>query len=211
LGNKFFPIENKIKMPDPSLQNKNRNEKPKSLQREVQTRSVPFYTAFKLDDLPVMVYEDASIKATIKLAGKIVIKLANSVPIMHATNRGLETIYVRQTEAALMKLFVHESKVEWDSVSNKITYRCMLVANSKSPGMVNTAVGLAVASDKPVPVIRGEIRFPKISGHIDRHFYDAKKVRICRTGHDPPAKTQRTGARVSENQSQNANPGGILY
>lgn len=63
-------------------------------------------------------------------------------------------------------------------MENKITYRCMLVSNSRTHNGPGTAVGLVVASDKPVPVIRGEIRFPNISGQMNRHFYDAEKVRV---------------------------------
>jgi hypothetical protein len=39
-------------------------------------------------------------------------------------------------------------------------------------------VGLAVSSDKKVPVLRGEIRFPKIDGRINGNVYVAQNVRV---------------------------------
>lgn len=53
-----------------------------------------------------------------------------------------------------------------------------MVTQSQTPQAPSTAVGFAISSDKAVPVLRGEIRYPKLSGHIHRHFYTAMDVKL---------------------------------
>ena len=76
---------------------------------------MPFATSYKLQDLPVMVYEDATVRATIKLSGDIAVRLADTVPIIHATNRGLET-YCRQTEEVVKQLY--QMKLRWSGTAS---------------------------------------------------------------------------------------------
>lgn len=152
--------------------------KPKSLMDSLKTAVGPYAAAYKLEDLPMMVYETPAFRATVKLSGKIAVRLADSVPVVHVTNRGLESRYLGKIEGVINQLFYEEAKVEFDKKTNKIKYRCLLVSNNTSAGMPSTAIGLAVASDKPVPVLRGEIRFPKIKGYVDRNFYFAENVRV---------------------------------
>lgn len=146
---------------------KRREKKPESLQNKINNSECPFGTVIKLEELPMAVYEDAFVRATIKLAGKIGVRLAHSVPVIHATNRGMEAAYVRKTQEIVNQLFFDEAKVELDPNTNKIKYRCMLVSKSDNPLAPSTAIGLAVSSDKQVPVLRGEIRFPSIKGIIN--------------------------------------------
>jgi hypothetical protein len=42
----------------------------------------------------------------------------------------------------------------------------------------STTVGLTVSSHKPTPVLRGEIRYPTLTGYIDRSFFTAMDVRV---------------------------------
>jgi hypothetical protein len=124
-----------------------------------------------------MLYEDVFLKASIKLSGKVAIRLADNVPLVHATNRGLEMTYASQAETVLNRLF-EEAVVLWDQQTNTITYRSLMVSASTTPHVPSTTVGLTVSSHKPTPVLRGEIRYPTLTGYIDRSFFTAMDVRV---------------------------------
>jgi hypothetical protein len=154
-----------------------RKERPKSLKDEVSKIKIPFVMAYQLEDLPLMVYEDALFSATIKLSGQVAVRLTTPVPLAQVSNRGLDMFYAMQTEELLGRLF-EETQVSWDRNDNTITYQSLIVSNSITPQAPSTALGIEVASDKPVPVLRAEIRYPSLSGYIKGNFYTAMDVRV---------------------------------
>jgi hypothetical protein len=107
----------------------------------------------------------------------VALRLVDAVPLVSATNRGLEMFYGMQTENVLEQLF-GETKVLWDQKNNKITYQSLMVSNSTTPDAPSTALGIEVASDKSVPVLRAEIRYPRLSGYVKGNFYTAMDVRV---------------------------------
>lgn len=149
---------------------------PPKLDDLVARTKVPFAIKYKLDDLPVIKSATPGFDATIKLSGSVVIKLAQKVPLTYVTNRSLEWTYKSQTDDTLSQL-LSESYVSLDK-KNVITFRCNMVSKSTTPNAPSTSIGVAVASDKPVPVLRGEIRYPKLSGHINGHAYTAMDVKV---------------------------------
>lgn len=155
----------------------NKTTRPKSLKDQLNTTMMPFTMAYKLDELPLMFYEDALVKATIRLSGKVAIRLADKVPVIETTNRGVETRLAMQAENALKELF-YETKVGFDKNTNKISYQSLIVMHSGISKGPSTALGLAVSSDSPIPVLRGEIRYPKLKGRINRHYYTAVDFRV---------------------------------
>lgn len=151
-------------------------KRPAVLKDQVRNISVPVVMAYKLDELPLMVYEDALVKATIKLYGKVTIRLAHKTPLVQVTNRGLEMVHAERVESVIGQMF-SETKVKLD-YDNKITYECNMVSRSTTPGAPNTAIGLVVTSDSPTPKLRGQIRFPKLSGYLGGNFYTAVNVKV---------------------------------
>jgi hypothetical protein len=163
--------------PQPPKKINRKATKPKRLNDRVHKINVPFASACELGDLPLMVYEDLTIKATIKMSGRLAVRLAHKVPLIHVTNRGLETI-LNNAAARVVNQLVGEAEVKWDKATNRITYQSLLITKSKTPNAPSTAVGLAIASDKPTPVLRCELSYPNLSGHINNHFYVAKQVKV---------------------------------
>lgn len=149
---------------------------PPKLDDLVAQTQVPFAIKYKLDDLPIIKSATPGFEATIKLSGSVVIKLAQNVPLTYVTNRSLEMTYKSQTDDVLSQL-LSESYVSLDQ-KNVITFRCNMVAKSTTPNAPSTSIGVAVASDKPVPVLRGEIRYPKLGGNINGHTYTAMGVKV---------------------------------
>lgn len=145
--------------------------------KELKTKTnVPFSIKYRLDDLPIIKSEAPGFSASIKLSGNVIVKLADMVPLGHVTNKGMEASLKFKTDHALGQL-LSDTYVGVD-LNNKITYRSMMVANSTTPTALSTAIGFAIASDKPVPVIRGEIRYPKLVGRINSDEYVAYNVKI---------------------------------
>ncbi len=153
---------------------------PASLKKRIHKTYVPFASMYKLDDLPLIEYESLTapgFKARIYLQGDISIRLADKVPLSHVTNRGLEIHYKSMTDAVLGQL-VQDPVVEWDTTTNKISYACNMVSHSDTPHAPSTTIGVALASDKPVPVLRAEIRYPELKGYFQRSFFMAVNVRV---------------------------------
>ncbi len=165
-------------LPQPPPKKKRQKPKPKRLDREAHKMTAPFAAAFYLNEFPKMVYEDPSVRATLSLSGIIAVRLADNKPLIHAGNRGLETQFTSEAENVVHQLFLQDARVAWDTATRKITYECLLASKRSAGSAPATAVGLAVASDTRTPVIRGEIRFPKLSGYLGRHFYAAENVRV---------------------------------
>ena len=150
--------------------------KPKTKTPSPDRTLVPFAVKYKLDDLPVIKSMTPGFDATIKLSGNVVIKLAEMVPLSYVTNRGMESIYKSKTDQVLSQL-LSETYVSLDA-GNKITYRCNMVAKSRTPNAPSTTIGIEIASDKPVPVLRGEIRFPRLTGYMDNNEFVAMNVKV---------------------------------
>lgn len=162
----------------PPKKKKRRQPKPKTLDPEARRMKAPFAAAFYLNEFPKMVYEDLFVKATLTLSGKIAVRLADNKPLVHATNRGLEAGFTNETENVVKQLLMQDARIAWDNQTRKITYECLLASNSNGSSGPATAVGLAIASDTKTPVLRGEIRFPQLSGYLGGHFYTAQDVRV---------------------------------
>jgi hypothetical protein len=141
---------------------------------------MPFASMYKLEDLPLLEYESFStpgFKASISFQGDVAIRLADKVPLSHVTNRGLEIHYKSMSDAVLGQL-LQDSTVEWDKTTNKISYACNMVSNSDTPHAPSTSIGVALASDKPMPILRAEIRYPELKGYFQRNFFMAVNVKV---------------------------------
>ncbi len=172
----MIPVVPGVPEPKPGFRPQPTSVKQNNLKERTNKTLVPFTVKYKLDDLPVIKSMTPGFDATIKLAGNVVIKLAEMVPLSYVTNHGMEMIFKSETDQVLSQL-LSETYVSLDA-NNKITYRCNMVAKSTSPNAPSTSIGISVASDKPVPVIRGEIRFPKLTGYMNNHEYVAMNVKV---------------------------------
>jgi hypothetical protein len=153
---------------------------PASLKARIHKTYVPFASMYKLDDLPLLEYESFTtpgFKASISFQGDVAIRLADKVPLSHVTNRGLEIHYKSMTDAVLGQL-LQDSTVEWDKTTNKISYACNMVSHSDTPHAPSTSIGVALASDKPMPILRAEIRYPELKGYFQRNFFMAVNVKV---------------------------------
>lgn len=148
--------------------------KPKTKTPSPEKTLVPFAIQYQLDDLPIIKSMTPGFEATIKLSGSVVIKLAEMVPLSYVTNRGMEMTFKSKTDQVLSQL-LSETYVSLEA-GNKITYRCNMVTKSHSPNAPSTTIGIEIASDKPVPVLRGEIRFPRLAGYLDNNEFVAMDV-----------------------------------
>lgn len=181
----LIPILSGKGTPNREFQPYRRPAPPQNLKDLLPRTIVPFAIKYRLEDLPLIVSKEPGFKATIKMSGSVVIKLADMVPIATLTNKGVEASLKAKTDQALGQL-LSDTYVGLDA-ANKITYRCMMVSSSTTSKMPSTAIGLSIASDKPVPVLRGELRFPKLTGQINRHTYAAMDVKVViEIEPDPP-------------------------
>jgi hypothetical protein len=150
---------------------------PERLGDAVKNIPFPFTGAYHLDDIPLAAFGGPGFEGTVKFWGKVLIMLAHPPSLAEVGNAGLEMVNKSQASRVLT-LLLSEAKVTWDEKTNKITYTCNMIANSSFAGGPSTCIGVAVASDKPIPALRGEIRYPKLTGSIHGHQYAALDVKI---------------------------------
>lgn len=164
----------------PKKRRRKKNVRPIRLKDQINTTYVPFASAYKLDDLPLLEYESLTVpafKATIKFSGDVAIRLADKIPLSHVTNTGLEVSYKRQTDSMMERLLA-ETHLEWDKNNNRIKYACNMITLSTSNNGPSTTIGVSVSSDKSVPVLKAEFQYPELKGYLDRDFYCAMNVKI---------------------------------
>jgi LysM repeat protein len=172
----LLPVLPGAPKPKPGFRPYPKSKQPDTLKQVMRDIDYPFAVKYKLDDLPVIKSITPGFEATIKLSGSVLIKLSQNIRLADVTNHGIEMTYKSQTDDALSQL-LSETYVGLDK-SNKITFRCNMVSKSTTPNVPSTSIGLAMASDKPVPVLRGEIRYPKLSGIINLAEYTAMNVKV---------------------------------
>jgi len=162
--------------------------RPPNAQDRLHDVQVPFAVSYKLDDLPIFISKEPGFTATIKMTGKVIIELGQKVPINYVVNRGQELSYKQQTDTALEQL-LSETKVTWNRSTNVLSFENMMVTNSTTPSGPTTAIGISIASDKPFPSLKAEIKFPELKGRINGHSYLALDiaVEIELTPDQPPA------------------------
>ncbi|HET6421148.1 MAG TPA: LysM domain-containing protein [Geobacteraceae bacterium] len=167
----LLPILPGLSRPKPAPSSGLRSLKqPAKLKDKVQTTLVPFMVKYNLDDLLPIVYEGPAFKATIRLSGDLVVSLANKVPLFYVTNKCLEWSYKAQTDELVSQL-ISEPDLSWDRKTNKISYGCNFVTKSTTPNAPHSSIGIVVASDKPVPVLKAEICYPTLKGMINGSSY----------------------------------------
>ncbi len=150
---------------------------PPRLKDKLKDTFIPFVFKYDLDDLPLIQSVGPGFSATIKLSGSVAIKLADKVPLASVTHKGLEMTYKSQTDGVLEQL-LSETSVSWDKNTRRITYGCNMVSKSTTPFAPSTSIGIAISSNSPVPVIKGEIQYPSLTGTLNRHHYVAMDVKI---------------------------------
>jgi hypothetical protein len=151
-------------------------KQPSRLKGKIKDTYIPFTIKYKLDDLPLIKYDGPGFKATIKLSGDVVITLGHMVPLTYVTIRGLELNYKGQTDDAFNRLISNQN-VSWDKKTNNISYSCTMTAKSSQANTPCSSIGVAIASNKPVPVLRADIIFPTLTGHISADKYCAVNVK----------------------------------
>lgn len=112
------------------------------------------------------------------MTGDILLMTKKAYPAVYATQRReIEAQVVTQANNALASL-VNDTRLIYDGSQNTLTYRAMLVSQSKTPHTPSTAVGLQIDSNNPIPKLRFEFRFPKLEGALPVFNYTALDVKI---------------------------------
>jgi hypothetical protein len=173
----LLPILTGLPRPVPASAAKMRSiRQPARLKDKIHTTFVPFMVKYNLGDLLPIVYTGPAFNATIKLSGDLVITLGNMVPLSYVTNMGLEMNCKAQSDD-VVSLLISEPDLSWDKRTNKISYSCNFVTKSATPNAPHTSIGVSVASDKPMPVLKAEICYPTLKGMIRGNSYLAMNVK----------------------------------
>jgi hypothetical protein len=113
-----------------------------------------------------------------KMTGDVILMTQRVYPAIYVTQRQeIEAQVVTQANHALGTL-VSETRLLYDSKQNSLAYRSMLVSKSNMADAPTTAIGIQLDSKNPIPKLRFEFRFPKLSGSVASFSYSAVDVKV---------------------------------
>lgn len=148
------------------------------LSRQLPGVTSPISFKYKLDDIKFPPIVRPGVLLEMRMTGDVLLMSKKSYPALYVTSRGeVELQVTREANAAWGKL-VYDTRLIYDAPGNRLTYRSMLVAQSRTPNAPSSAVGVEIGTNSPVPKIRYEIRLPKLEGSIDGFLYVAFDVKL---------------------------------
>jgi hypothetical protein len=138
----------------------------------------PISVKYRLDDLkfPPIVAPGAIME--MRMTGDVLLMTKKAYPALYVTQRReIEAQVVSQANHAFGSL-VNDTRLIFDANEKKLTYRSMLVSQSKNPNLIATAVGVQMDSNSPIPKLRFEFRLPKLEGSVLAFNYVALDVKV---------------------------------
>lgn len=148
------------------------------LSRQLPHIQSPMSFKYKLDDLKLPPVVQPGVVLEMKMTGDVILVSRKMVPALYVTSRHeLELQMTTQANHAFGSL-VNDTRLIYDDMGKKLTYRSMLVSQSKTPGTPATAIGVEMNSQSPIPKLRFEIRLPKLEGNVEDFVYVAQGVTI---------------------------------
>jgi hypothetical protein len=167
--------------PDSHRERKTHAEPPQSPEG-----TLPFAIQYSLDevDLPPVPLPYATLH--ISMAGDVALMSRTPDPTISVVNRrDLELKLTHAANQAFSRL-VGEVKLDYDGERNRLSYSCMLVRSPALSSGPSAAVGVAITSTNPFPVIRYEFSYSSTEGDIDQFRYVAANVAVTIDAHIQP-------------------------
>jgi hypothetical protein len=145
---------------------------------ELKNIASPLSIKYRLDDLRFPRVVQSGVVVELRMTGDVLLMSQRVYPALYVTERQeIEAQVVSQANHAFGAL-VNDCRLVYDSSQNTLTYRSMLVSQSSAANGVASAVGIQTDMQNPIPKLRFEFRFPKLSGAIPPFHYSAVDVKI---------------------------------
>lgn len=149
---------------------------PESLRDQVPFIQMPVAFAYDLEGDPIVI-DYGSFVARIGLSGRVTVELGAKMPLATMVNGGIETSGKAETDSVLGKLIM-ENKVSFDAATREIKFSNKMIASSDSSGAPRTAIAVEVSSITGVPMLKGEIHYPELTGRIGPDSFIAQNFWI---------------------------------
>lgn len=133
----------------------------------------PISIKYRLDDLkfPPIVQPNAILE--MRMTGDLLLMTRRSYPALYVTQRREIELQVVGDANRSFDALVSDTRLVYDGLNNRLTYRSMLVTKSTTPNMPTSAIGLQIDSASPLPKLRYEFRIPKLEGSLPLFNYAA--------------------------------------
>jgi len=142
--------------------------RPQSLRDALAKTDIPFAVAYNIEQ--TLVFQQPTHTVRIKLSGKLTVRLGKKVPVTYVVNKGLSVRLKSETDAVYAKL-ISQTSYGFDLATKKISFSNMMITKADNIYVPKTAIGLAVNSTSPMPVLKGEIIYPTLEGSIGIDSY----------------------------------------
>jgi len=126
-----------------------------------------------------------------RMTGDLVLMSKRVYPATYVTKSDIEHQITTEANHAFGKL-VSDNRFIYDASEKRLTYRSLLVSQSKTPNVPATALGVEMSSNSPIPKLRAEIRIAKLDGSFGGFLYvalDQKLVVEITPKPQPPTST----------------------
>jgi LysM repeat protein len=148
------------------------------LSDELKRVESPIAFKYRLDDLRFPPVMQPGVTIEVRMTGDIVLATQRSYPAVYVTQRQEIELQVTSQANHVFGSLVNDTRLIYDSKQGTLTFRSMLVNQSNVPNSVSTAVGIQADSKNPIPRLRFEFRFPKLTGSIPPFDYNAIDVKV---------------------------------
>jgi len=154
------------------------NGRPRSLKESLRDLRSPFSIKYRLEDVKLPPIVQPGFILEIKMIGDVLLRTHKSYPTTSFTQKKeIEAQLVTQANHAFGSLLT-DTRFVFDSAKNTLTYRSMLVSESRLDRAPSVAVGIQVDSSSPMAKLRFEYRFPKLAGSLPVFQYTAFDVKV---------------------------------
>lgn len=154
----------------------------------------PISFKYKLDDIKFPPIPQPGVTLEMKMTGDVVLISKKTVPALYVTSRREIELQMATQAYNAFGTLINDTRLIYDDVGRKMTYRSMLVAQSNTPNVPSTALGVEFNSQSPIPKLRYEIRLPKLEGSLRDFLFVAMGVTIVIEA--TPNPTPPTGPRA---------------
>lgn len=139
----------------------------------------PISIKYNLEDMKFPPIVKPGMTMEIKMTGSVVVMSKKKYPSLYVTKRReLEMQAVQRINQAFSSL-LSDVQLVYDEKERKLTYRSMLVTQSRHPNAWATAVGVQMDSSSPFPKLRFEYRAPNpLIGSLPMYTYRGIGVAI---------------------------------
>lgn len=149
---------------------------PGPLRDQIPSIRMPVTFAYDLKGDPIVI-DYGTFVARVSISGRVILALGEKMPLTAVLNGGLELTGKAAADHAFGTL-TSQNTVRFDPTTKEIKFSNKLISSSNLPGAPRTAIGMEFSTMTGMPVLKGEIIYPELSGRLGNDTFVAGNYKI---------------------------------